>query len=141
MDDIVIESSSHLRPYLEKKSLKRAVKLAVAALRSHDFDTIAFRGMSGAIIAPSVAQAMGKQLILVRKPGDKTHSLLKVEGNKSAKKYVIVDDFVETGSTKRDIICAVSEFAPDACNLGLLETSHLTEERIKELAGTPYPLV
>ena len=66
------------------------------------FDAIAFRGMSGAIIACPVASIFKKPLIIVRKSIKNCHSSRQVEGFIDAKKYIIVDDFIETGKTIRN---------------------------------------
>jgi adenine/guanine phosphoribosyltransferase-like PRPP-binding protein len=71
------------------------------------FDAIAFRGMSGALIAPSVAAILDKPLIMVRKSTNNTHSWRKVEGfmpSIGMHQYVIIDDFIASGNTIKDII-------------------------------------
>jgi adenine/guanine phosphoribosyltransferase-like PRPP-binding protein len=116
--------------------------LAQQVLQEYDFDTIAFRGMSGAFLGPSIATAMEKQMILVRKPEDKTHSKMRVEGNRAANRYVIVDDFIASGDTKRAIIDAISTWAPDANFVGLLEVHDLHQIDIDRYRqrNKPFPL-
>lgn len=64
------------------------------------FDTIAFCGMSGAVIAPTIADRMGKNIIMVRKVNDASHSSYRVEGNvRESKQIIIIDDVMETGDT------------------------------------------
>lgn len=131
----MIVANAHMRPVLTPDSLREKIRLAQAALQGYDFDTIAFRGMSGAFLGPAIATAMNKQMILVRKPNDTSASVpmdnrLMVEGNNEAKKYVIVDDVVSTGKTKIAIIEAVSKFAPDACYLGLLDVYWLNWDKL-----------
>lgn len=137
--DIVAE---HIRQFIHTDQLRERVDIAVQVLRDYDFDTIAFRGISGALIAPPVALRMNKQMIVVRKPEDSTHSLLKVEGNKAARKYVILDDFSCSGATRRAIVEAVTTFAPDACFLGLLGVRDITQINIEYYASRckRYPL-
>lgn len=79
--------------------------------------------MSGALIAPILAQRLGKTLILVRKKGESCHSGKMVEGDSAARRYIIVDDFVGYGDTVRAIFTAVGEFAPQAVCLGTYEFS------------------
>jgi adenine/guanine phosphoribosyltransferase-like PRPP-binding protein len=84
----------------------RVVDNTVQALRAFGedrFDAIAFRGISGAIIAPVVAYLMGKKLIAVRKEAG-SHSDYMVEGPTSAMRYVIVDDCRSSGKTADKII-------------------------------------
>lgn len=67
------------------------------------FGAIAYRGHSGALVAPIVATALSKPLILIRKDGDDRHSCRTVEGSE-AKTYIIIDDFVYSGDTVQTII-------------------------------------
>ena len=77
------------------------------------FDSIAFRGMSGATIAPILAHLLHKNLIICRKNKKECHSKIKVEQPLTYKKYLIVDDFVYTGDTIKNIIKDID------CNLKL----------------------
>lgn len=132
-------ASGHMHAYLEPLSLKEHINYAVSALRDYKFDTVAFRGMSGAIIGPSVAMALNKSMLLVRKPEDTTHSSLKVEGDWAARRYIIVDDFVESGGTRDAIKEAIAAVAPKAKCLGVLEVTHL-EYKFDDHEGGLYPL-
>jgi len=92
--------------YLSKalESIELAVTDCEKGLEGIEFDTIAFRGMSGALVAPIVARDLKKEIILVRKTGEDNHSGYSLEGHIGAKKYVILDDFISTGKTVREII-------------------------------------
>lgn len=68
-----------------------------------DFDTVVFTGNSGALIVPEIAIALNKPFTLVRKETN-SHSCFIVEGFVKFKKYLIIDDFVESGNTARRII-------------------------------------
>ena len=68
------------------------------------FDTIAVRGVSGLMIGPILTYVLNKHLLIIRKRGEKSHSLYRVEGNVNARRVLIVDDFVATGDTVDDII-------------------------------------
>jgi adenine/guanine phosphoribosyltransferase-like PRPP-binding protein len=80
-------------------SKKMAVKYNIPK-----FDAIAFTGNSGAIYAPPVALALNKPMILVRKSEVSSHSSRDVEGLKSAKTYIILDDIVSSGATVRRVV-------------------------------------
>lgn len=88
------------------------VKEAVKRLKSCsiEFDAIAFRGMSGALIAPCIADALGKEIICVRNPSTQSHSDYRVEGLETTCKYIIVDDFVCVGVTVESIAEDVKQF-------------------------------
>jgi adenine/guanine phosphoribosyltransferase-like PRPP-binding protein len=70
--------------------------------RSLEFDAIACRGLSCLLIAPIVAMRLNKTLIIIRK-GEKTHSTRVLEGDHGAKQYLILDDFIDSGDTVREI--------------------------------------
>ena len=104
--------SSYLYNPLDIQIVKRKiVPNAVKQLKEDDFDTIVFRGMSGALIAPIVAMRLNKNILMVRKPSDCSHSGYsgKAEGCVEIDKYVIIDDFISTGHTVDNIISAVKE--------------------------------
>lgn len=110
--------TSHFRSLLRGSDLSRKIKLASAFLSDLDFDSIAFRGMSGALIAPAVAANLNKNIILVRK-NETRYSTLEVEGPIGPQKYIIIDDFVHTGATVKAILEAIKKFEPLAKCQGL----------------------
>jgi orotate phosphoribosyltransferase-like protein len=122
-----IVASSHMRPLLEEGEREAYISAALKVLEKyHDkYDTMAFQGMSGAVIAPILARKLGKQLLLVRKSSDDTHSRLHLEGNHSCKKYIIVDDFIDTGATVERIQKKVYSELPKATCIGVLEVERL----------------
>lgn len=104
--------SHYLGSTLDCNKLNEHVNNIVQTLRpiKKTFDTVAFRGMSGALVAPLVAAKMKKHLIMVRKPGDGSHSQYTVEGNINSQAYIIIDDFISTGNTCRAIIDAIANW-------------------------------
>jgi orotate phosphoribosyltransferase len=91
-----------------------AVKDATNAIRDLHFDAIAFSGMSGALVAPSVAMALRKPMILARKPTDDSHAGKGVvEGALDAETYIIIDDFMSSGDTIRRIHTSVVKTAAE----------------------------
>jgi adenine/guanine phosphoribosyltransferase-like PRPP-binding protein len=95
--------SSHIKQFINPKSLKKHIRNAVKALKEIDkvtpFDTIAFCGVSGCLIGPLLATSLKKEMIVVRKPRDDRHSSYEVEGNADVKNYIIVDDLISSGDT------------------------------------------
>ena len=98
--------------------------------------------MSGAFVGPIMSVRMGKNMILVRKEKDDTHSSYGVEGYKKAQRYVIVDDFISSGLTKDTIIDEISRFAAQAECIGLLEVARIDTGllKLRESRKSPYPL-
>lgn len=89
-----------------------AVQGASRAIRDLRFDAIAFSGMSGALVAPAVAMALQKPMILARKSTDDSHAGRGVvEGALEANTYIIIDDFMSSGDTIRRIHDSVTAAA------------------------------
>ena len=113
--------------YLDVIELSRRQQMlaaAVAKLKDVDFDAIACTGVSGLLFAPSLAEVMGKELIVVRKEQDtKNHSHRDVEGYYETKKYIFVDDQISFGDTFRRVKEQVKNFVKYA-----------------HLAGSPPPV-
>jgi hypothetical protein len=105
--------SGYLEPVV-KKQFRPLILKAMKWICRHEigtkkFGSIAFRGMSGAMIAPSVADALGKSLIAVRKQGESSHASVNVEAESGIEPgYIIVDDFISTGATIDAIIDTIA---------------------------------
>jgi len=101
------------------------------------FDAIAFRGNSGALIAPTLALALDKTMLMIRKNcpcgiHSFSHSSHEVEGDYGAKTYIIADDIISSGTTAQAIVEEIKKVAPKAKCLGVLETFKL-DSYIKHL--------
>lgn len=87
------------------------------------FDAIVVRGISGLLVGPAVAVRLGVPLIVVRKPGEKSHSVSgkedpvtgeihypgKVHGinRHLSLRVLFLDDFISSGDTFRAAKAAV----------------------------------
>src|SRR4051812_35560320 len=93
--------SSYLKQYLETGNRKEVVNRAFNALRRNqvEFDTIAVTGVSGLIIGAPLANLLEKDLLVIRKSIDGTHSSELVEGWGRNQKILLVDDMVAEGHT------------------------------------------
>lgn len=109
---------------------------AVKKLESYTpgFEAIAFRGMSGAIIAPEIAGKLRKKVILVRKKeirDHQSHSSRMVEGWLGGMRYIIVDDLINSGNTVKTIQDEIRKvetdenFPPSEC-VGIYLTREVT---------------
>lgn len=134
--------ASYLKMFTNPELLQKRIDLAVKALQRHRFDAVAFMGMSGALIAPPVAMSLGKPFLMVRKPEASSHSKWNVEGDYAAKSYIIVDEFAETGQTKKFIQKAIREVMPNAKYEGFLGVKWLTESGVAhhDKQDKPFPL-
>lgn len=104
--------SSYLSSAISGKNLAIALQKSIEMLTEFGldrFDSIAFRGMSGALLAPALCAALGKDVIIVRKD-DGSHSSHKVEGNSLCDRYIIVDDFISSGQTVNITMDMIKEF-------------------------------
>jgi orotate phosphoribosyltransferase len=90
------------------KLVPAAVARLKAFRRKHPFDALAFTGSSGAALAFPLSYLMKLPLIHVRK-SDKNHYGGSIEGTVSSKRYVIVDDFIASGTTVRRILKAIKK--------------------------------
>ena len=109
-DEDKYKHCAYMSAALRRKEIDESVEKCVTVLEKKRFDTIAFRGLSGMLIGPIVAHWLGKEVIVIRKNSD-NHSNHTVEGHLAAKKYVVLDDFIQTGETVREIINRVKEFS------------------------------
>ena len=65
------------------------------------FDSIVVRGISGLLVGPPVALALGKHLLIVRKPDEDSHdSTPVINGKCGAKRALFLDDFRCSGATE-----------------------------------------
>ena len=117
-------AAGYLYKAINLQQRRRIIRDLLKLLRGHngEFEAIAFRGMSGCLIAPIICDTLKKQLFLVRKPIPPGatrghHSYNKVEWSRHGAdqydpqehpnpelKWIILDDQVSTGTTKKEII-------------------------------------
>lgn len=95
------------------KNFLKLVPKAAAKLKefrkTHPFDAIAFTGSSGAALAFPLSYLLKVPLIHVRKK-DKNHYYGGlIEGTVSSRRYIIVDDFIESGTTVYKIINTIKK--------------------------------
>lgn len=91
-------------------NLGDVIKRAAKTLADVEFDTLVGTGMSGALVVPALALAMGKSFVLVRKENDGSHHHGKLIGN-LGKRWVFVDDFVSSGMTRERVFDTITEQA------------------------------
>jgi adenine/guanine phosphoribosyltransferase-like PRPP-binding protein len=123
--------SPYLTEYFNPKKAKKQIEHAVTVLKRYHkkYDTIVFTGLSGALIAPDLSRKLNKQLIAIRKE-KRRHSYHDVEGYTACKRYVIVDDFIFTGSTVKRIKAKMKQFNSKAVCIGVLEVNDLNSKNV-----------
>jgi len=85
-------------------NLESVIESAKADLADVDFDTIVGTGFSGGVVIPTLALALGKRFVLIRKEGDDSHHGPGRLIGSLGERWVFVDDFVSTGSTRARVI-------------------------------------
>jgi adenine/guanine phosphoribosyltransferase-like PRPP-binding protein len=111
---------NHLDNAFNLKCREQAVKRAVDRLRNVAFNTIVVHGLSGLVIGSIVAHALQKGLSVIRKTGEKTHSINKIETTEDKLgKYVILDDLIDSGKTLAHIYKTITKFDKDAECVGV----------------------
>lgn len=98
--------SQYLKSALSWPLRKQLIDRAVEVLIPHvdQFDAVVFRGISGALVGPSIADRLEKDICVVRKR-ENSHSCYMVEG-RIGRPFLIVDDVMMTGETARTILRA-----------------------------------
>jgi adenine/guanine phosphoribosyltransferase-like PRPP-binding protein len=77
---------------------RAVVAQAKLFLAGRDYDTLVGTGLSGGIIVPRLAASLKTNWMIVRKPGDGTHSFRQAEGT-LGHRWVFVDDLIDSGAT------------------------------------------
>ena len=84
--------------------LQGVIDEAKRNLADIDFDTLVGTGFSGGVVIPSLALAMGKKFVLIRKETDDSHHGKGRLIGELGKKWIFVDDFVSSGKTRTRVI-------------------------------------
>jgi adenine/guanine phosphoribosyltransferase-like PRPP-binding protein len=85
--------------------------------KKHRIEAIAFTGVSGSAVAYPLSYKLKIPLICVRK--GTSHYGSPYEGREDVKRYIIVDDLIETGNTIRKIKKTVKIHSPKAKCIGV----------------------
>jgi orotate phosphoribosyltransferase len=114
-----ITCASYLDTVLRPKGLQETAREIVKMIKESkiQFDSIAFTGMSGTLVAPTVALRLRKNPVVIRKTTESTHSSCLIEAMAEIGDYIIIDDFRSSGRTLTRIIDAMNGIGitPDQC--------------------------
>lgn len=92
-------------------NLPNVLEVAQEHLEDVDFDTIVGTGFSGGIVVPSLALAMDKKFVLVRKDNDDSHHKSSKLLGDLGSRWLFVDDFVSSGKSRLRVMNRVREAA------------------------------
>lgn len=104
--------ADYLGDLFHQEKKKTILRNIYRDLKHIDFDVIAVRGISGLILAMTVADKLGKDVLIFRKQTERAHSMYRIEGwfPSRTQKWIILDDFIVTGGTIKAIFkLALSE--------------------------------
>lgn len=101
------------RPATTAKNLIMATERFEEIRKLVDFDSIAFTGSSGCAIAfPLLIKNKNLGMLYIRKAGESSHgSAIEYTAKNPVEKYIIVDDFVDSGATVRRIVRKINTFS------------------------------
>lgn len=108
----------YLNTVSQQRHRAKTFELTIECLSKFDFDTIVVTGVSGLLIGPVVAHMMGKKIAVIRKEDDGSHSSDTIEGE-IGDRYVIIDDFICTGTTVKRMKARMKSTCPRAVCVGL----------------------
>lgn len=89
------------------------IATAKHVLAEVDFDMIIGTGLSGGLVIPKLAAALGIDWAIVRKEEEQSHRERRVEGTFFGRKWLFVDDFVASGATRRRVKAEVQRYCED----------------------------
>ena len=111
--------ASHLSKVIIPNMRRKAVVGILDALEDEEFDSVAVSGTSGLGIGSIIAYLKDVGLSVIRKSTANCHSGNKVETTEVVKRYIIVDDLVDSGKTLRRIVKGMRREHPDAICVGV----------------------
>jgi orotate phosphoribosyltransferase len=93
--------------------LAEVIETAKDRLKDVEFDTLVGTGFSGGIVIPSLALALGKKFVLIRKDTDDSHHGKGRLVGELGERWIFVDDFIASGRTRTRVIEKVKEAKSD----------------------------
>jgi adenine/guanine phosphoribosyltransferase-like PRPP-binding protein len=128
-------NSDYLGKFLQGKKLQATIDKVCRIVYKHfpECRSIAFRGISGALVAPAVAAKLKLRLVAVRKGKSNCHSYNVVEGPKNCGKYVIIDDFIYSGFTIHIIVRRVEQHFCGECIGVITYAGGDTRDNVEEI--------
>lgn len=92
-------------------NLPEVIETGKKRLANVEFDTLVGTGFSGSIVIPSLALALGKNFVLIRKETDDSHHGKGLLVGALGERWIFVDDFVSSGRTRRRVLDKVETWS------------------------------
>lgn len=96
--------ASYLKTIFNRELREKSIDIIMSGLKDVDFDSFVITGVSGIAFGAVLADRMGKEITIVRKSDDSSHSWCKVENIHKNMKVIFLDDFIETGTTLINVL-------------------------------------
>lgn len=94
-------------------NLAEVIDTAKKRLADVEFDTLVGTGFSGGVVIPALALAMDKKFVLIRKETDDSHHGKGQLLGQLGYRWIFVDDFVASGTTRKRVIEKINEAAKE----------------------------
>ena len=123
--------ANHLRYLFDVTRRNITIDLVLKEVeeKKYEFDAIAVRGTSGLLVGSIVAHLLGKEICIVRKNNEGSHSLFNVEGPEGIEpKFLIIDDCVDSGETIVHILAAIKASSEGAKCVGAIMYNRLVDK-------------
>ena len=104
-------ASAHLYPVLGDLENTVSSLEQVLTPKSDDFETIVCSGLSGIIPSTVIAHKLHKKLAIVRKKTESRHGADDIETRNHPGRFIIIDDFVQSGDTLQRILKIVQTYS------------------------------
>ena len=94
-----------------RKEQDKTIRQIKELIKKHNlqFDGFVVTGVSGIVMGSILCRSLRKDLVIVRKDNDGSHSGYSVENYKTSKNYIFLDDFVSSGKTFRRVKDKIKE--------------------------------
>jgi adenine/guanine phosphoribosyltransferase-like PRPP-binding protein len=97
--------ANYIKECFNRKDQDQTIRDIKTLITKHklQFDGFIVTGISGIVMGSILCRILRKDLVIVRKDGDGSHSTYSVENYKPNKKYIFLDDLVCSGKTFRNV--------------------------------------
>jgi orotate phosphoribosyltransferase-like protein len=106
-------AASYIKRAFDPVLLRRIALETYQVMRSVGAEVVVVRGLSGTVVATTMAALFNTPFAIVRKPNESSHSSFGLEvhtvfseetfNNETYRDWIIVDDLISTGTTIREI--------------------------------------
>ena len=113
--------ASYLSKVFNRKEQDKAISDIKKLIKEKElvFDGFIVTGISGITMGSILSRILRKDLVIVRKADDGTHSSYKVENYKHGKRYIFLDDLIASGTTYKNVKIMLSVCESDIWLYGI----------------------